>query len=1270
MENPMRRTALLGVLTTLLISLLLSGCSKESPPPPAEPPSVPPPRPAPDAAASSAAAPIVVQAEPSRQEQFDAALLNALNLLADHKYPEALASLQAAKTLQDADKDQVQQLIDKVQNRIDQQAAARSTAQDIQTVLQEGKSDEAAPLATAALGQYGGSDQAEPLAQLKREADTLAAVQLSDDAARRDRFRRDGDAALRDRNLRAAALAFEQALSYGDDVDVRRQLDEVRATLSRYDDNFRRAVELRRDPVNLEEAIAALQEAAKAWDTLEVRQELDLYTLALQKRRDRLSVADFETRGDVGIPGAGRTVAEGLLPHFKPRFDLVEREQVGKIIDELKLEATTLAANDSGCRQIGQLAKARFLVVGSVTRLSGITVQARMVDVRTGLVVQTAQVVAATPDDLLPLLPRLANLLMMTDEQKMAYEQQLAQQAAVQPVVIAPLPPPPEVTVGPPPPPLIVCTPRPPDFGGFCPDDLNRVSAAVVVEREEPVKRRILQVALEIGDNLFRRGRYREAQTHFALALSLLPGHAEISLRIDRCRPYLPPPPPPQVVVAPPPVVADPAPLVVVAVPPPRPRIAILNFLVDADPALAPPGLGDWAAQQLACYFSPTYEIADRGELFWWMGRMGMTVRDVLTDASARRWLGRALNVRFFVFGVVQQTHSFDVSTHLIDVETGSKQGVGSIHVQDHTELKLRMHELARQALSNPVESERLQREAKENEARLNEARRLLKEGKAAQAVTVCRAGLQQHPENVGLRALLQQAEEQTRQQALAETRRREAEAHRAQAEAAQQRQRELARRAEAARAEAEKAARSDADRQAREQQRERAQQRLLAQGEQALRQQNYPQAIQALESAIALKASDDARRKLALARAGAEEAARARATAEQTRRAAELRGQREAELAQARAQVAEEQRRRTAEEQAQRKVQEERDQTAYAKLLDEGRRLLAQGKYDAAVSALQNARQLRKTDEVERVLSEAREKQAKAQAQARVDLVRRQAEEKARREQADQEQKRQEEARRSAQVKQLVTTGRTALSAKQFDVAARALGEASKLAPSDPEVVKAQRDLEQARNAAEKARAAQEAEARKQQDEQKRRAEAARLTAQGQAAMTAKRYDEAVRAFSEALRLQPGDAGLTKALREATQALDATKGRQPPPKPQPPAPQPKTEPSRPAAPAPPTVATQAEYGRQMQTAAALDKQQKYAESIRAYKEALRLIPGDARATASLRNAEFAQHMAEGQKALSAKRFADATREFEEALKLSPGNQAAMNGLKQARAGR
>src|SRR5207248_20509 len=130
-------------------------------------------------------------------------------------------------------------------------------------------------LVTASLKQYGSENNAEEFVQLKRQADALVSADVSDQGARLQRFRREGEAALAEKNLRAAALAFEQALLAGEDTALRRQYADIQTALARYDDNRRRAAELRRNPADLEDAIAALREAAAAWDTAQIREEIE-----------------------------------------------------------------------------------------------------------------------------------------------------------------------------------------------------------------------------------------------------------------------------------------------------------------------------------------------------------------------------------------------------------------------------------------------------------------------------------------------------------------------------------------------------------------------------------------------------------------------------------------------------------------------------------------------------------------------------------------------------------------------------------------------------------------------------------------------------------------------------------------------------------------------------------------------------------------------------------------------------------------------------------
>ncbi len=176
---------------------------------------------------------------------------------------------------------------------------------------------------------------------------------------------------------------------------------------------------------------------------------------------------------------------------------------------------------------------------------------------------------------------------------------------------------------------------------------------------------------IELGDNLFRRGRFREAQVQFELALNAGCDRRDVEIRIDRCRPFLPPPPPPEIIVV--------APLA-----PRRPRIAILDLAVIGDPNVVPPVLGPWTADNLAPYFSDTYDVVDRDTVCWYMNRLGLSLRDVLTDAIARRWLkaGQLGGAASSSSATLVRTASFVVTTHLVDAEFGYEYGQGSVHVR------------------------------------------------------------------------------------------------------------------------------------------------------------------------------------------------------------------------------------------------------------------------------------------------------------------------------------------------------------------------------------------------------------------------------------------------------------------------------------------------------------------------------------------------------------------------------------------------------------
>src|SRR5262249_44730724 len=406
-------------------------------------------------------------------------------------------------------------------------------------------------------------------------------AQATDKNEQFQRFRNDYVAARKVNNLRAAALALEQALQFADDADLRKVLDDLHSTLREYHELRGKAADFRKDPTQLDEAISNLKRAAKLWDTTEVEREIDECNLAIQNRRDRLSVASFEIHGDIGIPQAGSFVADELLPFFQSKYDLVERSQLVRIAEELKLTESALADDEPGRREVGQLAKARFLVVGCITPIGGITVQARMVEVDSGLIVQTAEITAANADELKQKLPELARMLMMSDEEKQKSQEQQAKDAAPVDVLKlqdnAPIPPPPQPPgpQDPIPNPILFGNPKPPPVGNLNQNQFQQLQPAPAVllmpafpaDRDAFVRQRAFWVALQLGDNLFLRGRFREAIWNYQFCLNLFPDQLAVRQRVQQCQLLLP---------------SEPWLLF------PRPRIAIFDFQVFGNPLVVP----------------------------------------------------------------------------------------------------------------------------------------------------------------------------------------------------------------------------------------------------------------------------------------------------------------------------------------------------------------------------------------------------------------------------------------------------------------------------------------------------------------------------------------------------------------------------------------------------------------------------------------------------------------------------------------------------------
>ena len=182
-------------------------------------------------------------------------------------------------------------------------------------------------------------------------------------------------------------------------------------------------------------AVAAFQEALKYEDDAGA---FELLQKAIEKsEKPRLAVLDFTVSGDVGIPQAGQSVAQLLLPRFgADRYALVERTHLNQILTEQDLSMSQLVDNPK-IIQDNQIRSVRYLVLGTVVRLGNLSVSARLVDAQTAEIVQTAEISADTPEALQDALGDLALMLQMTADEKVAFlrdrevqAQQQAQQEA------------------------------------------------------------------------------------------------------------------------------------------------------------------------------------------------------------------------------------------------------------------------------------------------------------------------------------------------------------------------------------------------------------------------------------------------------------------------------------------------------------------------------------------------------------------------------------------------------------------------------------------------------------------------------------------------------------------------------------------------------------------------------------------------------------------------------------------------------------------------
>ena len=174
---------------------------------------------------------------------------------------------------------------------------------------------------------------------------------------------------------------------------------------------------------------------------------------------------------------------------------------------------------------------------------------------------------------------------------------------------------------------------------------------------------------------------------------------------------------------------------------------------------------------------------------------------------------------------------------------------------------------------------------------------------------------------------------------------------------------------------------------------------------------------------------------------------------------------------------------------------------------------------------------------------------------------------------------------------------------------------------------------------------------------EAKRKQDYDRFMSQGKAALTGKKYDEAVKEADEALKLFPGDAAATALKKDALAAKDALTNE----------------------------AKKKDFDRLIASGKAALAGKKYDEAIKDADDALKLFPNDPTALALKKDAQtgkdtlageakkkqdYDRLVTSGKAALAGKKFDEAIRDADEALNSSPTTRAALTLKKDAQAGK
>jgi len=113
--------------------------------------------------------------------------------------------------------------------------------------------------------------------------------------------------------------------------------------------------------------------------------------ISSEPERMRIAIVDFETMGgDIGFKDVGSIVAEWLITSFvqSGRFEVVERSQLQKILEEQKLALSGLVAQETAVK-LGKVLGVKVIISGTLIKMKDtIEINARLIDTQDGSIIK------------------------------------------------------------------------------------------------------------------------------------------------------------------------------------------------------------------------------------------------------------------------------------------------------------------------------------------------------------------------------------------------------------------------------------------------------------------------------------------------------------------------------------------------------------------------------------------------------------------------------------------------------------------------------------------------------------------------------------------------------------------------------------------------------------------------------------------------------------------------------------------------------------------